>query len=425
MAKLLHQLPADVLLHVFRYLPAADKFNVRVCCKYFDQLVCHRSLWEDYTACFSFKNGRYNPQFWTSLSRRALKRAVVLGGVKEKHWIQLVSTLPALSTLAVVNGIQECAHHLNKFPKLRRLALRGNNKHNASSVIKGLTVADPEIMTHISLCDVDFLSPEHFLAFLSQFTNLTSLEYHSAGDKRNQVQMFHCIVTGLPKLKHLSWAMNPNSKYFSVPEKGLGETADCFSNQTLTSLELVVYDDSCMSNDTMRSLTRLQSLTVVYMDSHEGHLLKTWLSHVPQLSTLVIKGGPPSLEYGGSIPAKVTSLTMCVNQLTSADLAVIASNVRGLLHLHLDPWPSNCQTGLIFKLFPSLQSIKLRIWQIGEKQFLDLHRFRNMQRIEVIDAADSPRISELSRQLQTLNNKIRILTSSCSRDPRACYHQVH
>uniref|UniRef100_A0A8C5FLW7 F-box domain-containing protein n=1 Tax=Gadus morhua TaxID=8049 RepID=A0A8C5FLW7_GADMO len=419
MANLLHHLPADVLLHVFTYLPAADKFNVRVCCKYFDQLVSHRSLWEDYTACFSFKNGRYNPQFWTSLARRGLKRAVVLGGLKEKHWIQLASTLPSLSTLVVDNGIEECARHLNKFPKLRSLALRANNTRNAFTVIKCLTVVDPELMTCISLCNVDFLSPEHFLAFLSQFTNLTSLEYHSAGDIRNQVQMFHCIISGLPKLKHFSWAMNNYSKYVSVPEKGLGEPADCFSNQTLTSLELVVYDDSCLSNDTMRSLTRLQSLTVVYMGS-QGHRLKTWLSHVPQLSTLVIKGGPPSREYGGSIPAKVTSLTMRVNQLTSADLAVIASKVQGLLHLHLEPWPSDCHTGMIFKLFPNLKSIKLRIWQIGEKNFLDLHRFRSMQRIEVMD--DSPRIAEISRQLQTLNDKIRILTSSGPRDPWACYH---
>lgn len=425
MAHGLQQLPADVLLHVFRFLPAADKLNVRACCTYFNQLATHHSLWKHHTACFAFKNGRYNPKFWTSLERRRIRSAVVQGGAKEKHWRQLALTLPSLSSLVVDTGIQECAEHLDRFPKLRCLALRGL-RHNTPDTVKELRVANPKQMTRVSLCDVDFPSHTSLLDFISQFTNLTSLEYHSAGDKRNQVETFHCIVDGLRKLKHFSWAMNPYSKYLNVPGKCWGETAECHSNQTLTSLELVVYDDSSLSNDAMRSLTRLQSLTVLYMDSHEGCRLKTWLAHIHHLSTLVVDGGPPPRQYARSIPSTVTSLTMCVSRLTSADLAAVASQVPGLLHLQLDPWPAGCHTGLMLKLFPVLQSIKLRIWQVGEKNFLDFYRFQSMKRIEVMDAADSPRISELSCQLQTrTHDRIRVVMSTRRRGLMACYHQMH
>jgi len=438
MVLLLQHLPADVLLHVFSYLPPEDKLRVRACCKYFDRLASHRSLWTDYTACFTFKNGRYNPQFWTSVARRGIRSAVVRAA-KDNHWKQLALALPSLSTLVVDHGVQsKCLDHLSKFPKLKRLSLRGaehnNNKKTPDVMITGLRVADPQQMTHVGLCEVGFASRQHFLAFLSQFANLTSLACHSAAGQ-DQAEMFRCVVAGLPKLKHLSWALNPSHCTYivGVPEKKkcLGET----TNQTLSSLELVVYDDSSLSDDTVRSLSGLQSLTVVYVPPHRGCRLKTWLGLFHHLSTLVVNEGPPPREYVRAIPATVTRLTLCgahIQGTTSlTDLAAVASRVPGLLHLQLDPWPAGCPSGLLLKLLPALQSVKVRASQIGERFFLDFHRFPSMRRIEVVDdddddAAESPRVSELSRRLLTLSgDRIRVLRSPRRSDPTACYHQVH
>ncbi|KAJ3602744.1 hypothetical protein NHX12_030492 [Muraenolepis orangiensis] len=444
---ILQWLPAELWLHVLRYLPAADRLSVRATCRYFDRLVVHHhgsSLWRDYTACFRFKPGRYNnPQFWASMSRRGIRSAVVRGGgTREKHWGQLAAALPSLSTLIVDQGLGECAGHLDKFPALKDLVLRGSSssssiKRTPPDLMTVLRVADPQQMTLLSLCDVGSPSSHNsFLAFLSQFPNLTSLLYHSAADKRSDdddhhhLQTFRCVVSALPKLKHLSWSTHRCFKYYGVPGKCVGEaeTDGLTMNQTLTSLELVVYDDSCLSYDNaMRSLSRLQSLTVVYtVDTDKGCRLNTWLGHLRHLSTLVVDGGPPPREYAWSIPTTVCSLTLRVHQLTSADLVAVASRVPGLLHLQLDTWPAEgCHTGLILKLFPALQSIKLSVWQIGEKNFLDFHRSPSMRTIEVMDAADSPRIPELCRQLQVLtDDKVRVVMSTGGRDPRACCHQA-
>ncbi|KAG7259610.1 hypothetical protein CRUP_002587 [Coryphaenoides rupestris] len=446
--RLLQQLPADVLLHVFSYLPAADKLRVRACCKCFERLASHRSLWRHHTARFSFKNGRYDPRFWASVARRGIRSAVVRGA-KENHWRQLAVALPSLAALVVDTGVQsKCLDHLDKFPKLTRLSVRGAAEYHKKATpgdvtITGLRVADPRQMTHVGLCEVGFASPQHFAAFLSQFTNLTSLACHSAAAGaaagRDQAEMFHCVVAGLPKLKHLSWVLNPRRPAYTVGVPEEKKTFPCSGEttpRTLSSLELVVYDDddSSLSDDTLRSLSRLQSLTVVYVPPHRGRRLKTWLGLFRHLCALVVNEGPPPREYVRAVPATVTRLTLCGGahiQGTSTDLAVVASRVPGLLHLQLDPWP----TGLmLWKLFPALQSVKVRAWQIGEKNFLDFHRFPSLRRIEVVDededdddaAAESSRVAELSRRLLTLSgDRIRVMRSPRRRDPTACYHQVH
>ncbi|KAK0140840.1 hypothetical protein N1851_022163 [Merluccius polli] len=438
---LLQQLPADVLLHVLSFLPPADKLAVRACCRHFRQLADSRRLWRGHTARLRFGRGRrrYDAHFWAGLARRGVRSAVVqvqdqVQGATETHWKQLAAALPSLSALAVDGGIRDCEDHLDRFPNLSCLALRGSPPRGRApkDLMGALRVADPERVTRIGLCDVSFRAHADLPAFLARFANLTWFSYHPSGpDPRDA---FGRVVAGLPKLRHLSWAVRPFSKYASGPGPGGGGTGSGETvNRTLTSLELVVYDDSGLAHDATRPLTRLRSLAVVYMDAHvhQGGRLNTWLDHAPHLSTLVVHGGPAPRDYARSIPPTVRGLTVRAGRLTAADLAAVGAQVPGLVHLEVDPWPPAAGP-VAARFFPALQSVHLRLWQIPEEDldFLDLGRFQSLRRVEVevADAEEPPRLSELRRRLQTLTgDRVRVLAAPRPRrDPMACCHQqVH
>ncbi|CAL8336303.1 unnamed protein product [Merluccius merluccius] len=443
---LLQQLPADVLLHVLSFLPPADKLAVRACCHHFRRLADSRHLWRGHTARLRFGRGRrrYDAHFWAGLARRGVCSAVVQvqdQGATKTHWKQLAAALPSLSALAVDGGIRDCEDHLDRFPNLSCLVLRGSPPRGRGRAPKdpigALRVADPERVTRIGLCDVSFRAHADLPAFLARFANLTCFSYHPSGpDPRGRVvegDAFGLVVAGLPKLRHLSWAVRPFFKYASVagPRADPGETV----NRTLTSLELLVYNDFGLAYDAMRPLTRLRSLAVVYMDAaahtHQGGRLNTWLDHAPHLSTLMVHGGPAPRDYARSIPPTVRSLTVRTGRLTAADLAAVGAQVPGLVHLEVDAWPPAAGP-VAARFFPALQSVHLRIWQVPEEDqdFLDLGRFQSLRRVEVevADAEEPPRLSELRGRLQTLTgDRVRVLAAPRPRrDPMACHHQqVH
>lgn len=429
MAPLSPQLPSEVWVHVFGYLSTADKANVRTCCKYFKKLVDHGSLWKDCTVVLRFKNGAYNPQFWATLRRRKIQSVHLVQSVKAKAWEQLAMSLPTLTTIALDNVSKESLNFFKKFPNLKRLAIRG--KH--SSVMMNVTsiMSKPQQLTHLSLCDVYFLDTTKaaFIAAISQLTNLTSLVFHPDGKNNVPVKTFHSAIACLPKLKHLSWLMPP--AHLTVSQGG-GKGLQ-LDGVALSSLELIDYVDPALSKDTMRSLPGLQSLAVFYKHSHAGEdsaselnmcHLKTWLSDLNRLSALIIVKGPPLHMYADSIPATVTSLTLCMEHRPE-DVAVVARRVPGLLHLHLDLWPWYAGWGnaQIPQLFPQLRSLKIRHQGVPENDFLNIQWLLNLERLELLDAhpGPSPHLSELICKLHALtNHRIQVITSPRQRDPLAC-----
>lgn len=65
-----------------------------------------------------------------------------------------------------------------------------------------------------------------------------------------------------------------------------------YGGPALTTLELVAYPETILSENALRSLTSLRSLTVRYRYIREGIecRLRSWLSHLQQLKTLSIIG---------------------------------------------------------------------------------------------------------------------------------------
>lgn len=416
------ELPAEVWIHVFGHLTAADKSSVRAACKHFKKLVDHGPLWRNWAVVLDFQRGPYNHKFWVTLRRRRVTSAVVRSS-KAKDWRQLAVSLPALNTLVMEHSSQESLDSLKNFTQLKRLAIRSGS---SPLVIKPSTVSHLQQLTHLSLCGVQVPTD---IFIVSQFTNLTSLVCHQKINQRDSLQMFHSIITCQPKLKHLSWSMNRVSDVcdgHSHPRLGPP------GGSALSSLELVDYLDPLLSKDAMKLLLPgLQSLAIFYKHSHHQiHLtqhdvchLKTWLGDLHHLSTLVIFRGPPVHEYANSIPATVTSLTLShVGPISLKELETVATRVPNLLHLHVDLWPSflGAHTGEIPRLFPKLTSLKLRFQHVPEKDFLHLRQLQNLKYLQVLDG-QRPHLSELTSKLQALTNyRVQVTIFPHHRDLLAC-----
>lgn len=423
-------LPPEVWNHVFGYLSATDKFSVRTSCKYFMKLVDRGSLWKDWSVVLDFQNGSYNSQFWATLRRRKVASAVVRSS-KEKHWRQLALSLPALTTLVVDRSSKATLDCLKDFPSLKRLAIRSSC---TSLLLKASAVCQPQQLTHLSMCEnVTFPSIRagNFISAVSQFANLTSLVCHHMRISEDTILMVRSILTCLPKLEHLSLSIVQMVHAPPRPNRGPLEGAPGQAvAPALSSLELIDCMDHTLPDDAMRLTPGLKRLAVFYKHSHhkvpEGwplsvRRLKTWLSDLPQLSTLVIVKGPPSKSYAASIPATVTNLTLCVAGLSSKAMAAIAAQAPNLLHLHIDPWPSHlgAHTAQIPQLYPKLKSLKLRHEYVLEKDFLHLHQLQDLEYLEILDSR--PRLSELIEKLQVLTKyRLKVTASPRHRDVWSC-----
>nr|XP_046240329.1 uncharacterized protein LOC124056684 isoform X1 [Scatophagus argus]XP_046240330.1 uncharacterized protein LOC124056684 isoform X2 [Scatophagus argus] len=421
-------LPPEVWNHVFQYLSATDKFGVRASCKYFKKLVDHGSLWKDWSVVLGFQNGPYNSQFWTTLRRRKVT-SVVMRSAKAKDWRQLALSLPTLTTLVLDPSSKASLDCLKDFPHLKRLAIRNSC---TSLLLDASTVCHPQQVTHLNLCDVKLpttaLSP--FISAVSQFVNLTSLVCHKIVIFEEAILMLRSILACLPKLKHLSLSV-VHTLYASARRRPgcLGVHGQAGA-PSLSSLELIGCMEHSLPEDAMKLMPGLKSLAVFYRQAHQDMSerwpspachLKTWLSDLPQLSTLVIVKGPPVKKYVTSIPATVTSLTLCVAGLSLQDMAAITMQVPNLLHLHIDPWPSHLgfHAAQIPQLFPKLRSLKLRHEHIPEKDFLALHQLQDLQYLEILDSR--PHLSELTRKLQALTkHRLQVKISPHQRDVLSC-----
>lgn len=420
-------LPPEVWNHVFRYLSAADKFSVRVCCKYFKKLIDHKSLWKDYTVVLGFRSGSYNSHFWVTLRRREVTCVVMRSG-RAQDWKQLSAFLPALTTVIIDKSSKVCLDYLKYFTNLKHLAIR---KGHTSVLPDASLVCRPQQLTRLSMCDVKppTATLGSFISAVSQYAGLTSLVWHHMGIFEETFLMLRSILTRMPKLKHLSlscvrvWSTHP------------GPDLDPFEGEhgpngasSLSSLELIDYPDASLPEHAMRLMPGLKSLAIFYRNSHqkmsegwpspECHL-NTWLSDLPQLSTLVIVKGPPIETYVASIPTDVTSLTLCDHGLSSKDMAAVSTQVPNLLQLHIDPWPSHlgALTAQIPPLFPKLRRLKLRHEHVPERDFLALQQLQDLEFLEILDS--HPRLSVLTGKLQAVTNK-RFQISLRQRDVFSC-----
>ncbi|KAM7422163.1 hypothetical protein PAMA_010302 [Pampus argenteus] len=419
------QLPPEVWNRVFGYLSAADKFSVRACCKYFKELVDHGSLWKDWVVVLHFYRGSYDNHFWASLRRRKVT-SVAVSSARAKDWKQLALSLPALTTVVMDQSSEEILGCLKNFPHLRRLFIRNSSM---PLFLDAFSVSQPLQLTHLSMCGVRFSGAliDDFISAVSRFENLTSLVCHHTGTLEESVWMVYSILRFLPKLKHLSMS-TVHIVPFSLPGPNLNLTGQDGAS-ALTSLELINYNDNLLPEDIMQAVPCLQTLAVFYKQSHQELAelwppvchLKTWLSDLPQLTTLVIVKGPPVKTIVSSIPATVTNLTLRVAGISSKEMAALAARVPDLLHLHIDPWPSHlgALTAQIPRLFPKLKSLKLRHEHVPEKDFLHLHKLRDLKHLEILD--NGPHLSDLTGKLRTLTDyRLQVTTLPHYRDILAC-----
>lgn len=420
------KLPPEVWNDVFGYLSAADKFAVRASCKYFQKLVDHSSLWKGWTVVLGFPNGFYNSQFWATLRRRKVSSVVVRSN-KAKYCKQLAQSLPTVTTVVMERILQKTLDSLKDFQCLERLAMRSSLN---SLIFDASTVSRPQQLTHLSICNVMFRSTasNNFLSVVSQFTNLENLVWHNVDICNNTFLVVHSLLTCLPKLTHLSLSVgHRHCTYHSIFTPNPGPLGQAHG---LSSLELINCADQSLHEDAVRLVPGLKSLAIFYKYSHQEMLrlctslvsnLKTWLSELPQLSTLVIVNGPPVGMYATSIPTTLTRLTLCATELSSEDMAAVSVQVLNLLHLHIDPWPSylGALTAKIPELFPKLKSLKLRNEHVPEKDFLCLHQLQDLRHLEVLGS--QPHISALAGQLQHLTNyRLRVQTAPRQGDVLTC-----
>lgn len=388
----------------------------------------HGSLWKDWSVVLDFKQGPYNSRFWASLRRRKVASVVMRSG-KDKDWKLLASSLPALSTVVMERCPSASSDCLKGFPHLRRLGIRSSC---TTLVFNATAVCRPQQLTHLSLCDVKLSAgaKERFISGISHFTNLVSLVCHQTGIFEEPFCLVNSLRSHLPKLKHLSLSV-PNSLYAPPsPRLGLPAGGQGPAGAPLSSFELVGALDHLLPVDAMTVMPQLKSLAVFYrLSSQEmpetqcfsGSCMKAWLGDFRQLSTLIIVKGPNVKTYVSSIPATVTSLTLCVAGLSSEDLAAVALQVPNLLHLHIDPWPSHlgAHTSQIPRLFPKLRTLKLRHEHVPEKNFLALHRLQDLETLEVLDS--HLHLSELTEKLRALTGyRLQVRSSPRQREVMSC-----
>nr|XP_020477037.1 uncharacterized protein LOC109972484 isoform X3 [Monopterus albus] len=196
------QLPAELWLHVFSFLPWKDKLSVRCTCSHFKHLLDKsHPLWRGFGVVLRHFS-KYNHRFWRSLAQRHVRSVLVRSG-KRKHLKQLSTWLPALDTLRMDGWKESGMNELKHFQRLQNLSIT-----HCSTPLKNLDFLFPlnRQLTQLSLCNVQLTcSASHFLAAVCQLTHLTSLLVHHDGSLR--VPTLSGVLTHLTKLKHLSWTM--------------------------------------------------------------------------------------------------------------------------------------------------------------------------------------------------------------------------
>lgn len=417
------KLPPEVWTTVFGYLPTADRSSVRASCKSFKKLVDHSSLWRDWSPVLDARI-TYNNQFLATLHRRRVTSVLLKNYSKrstsEKKLHLITSALPEVSTVVLEHCPVAKSHSLQKFLNLRRLAIRNTC---ILQLFFTSAVCRPELLTHLSLCDVQ--TPSTFRTDISIFTNLVSLVHHEPDTSTKPLQAAKFFRAQHPKLKHLSLS---SESHLSDPLQEFLPHKPAVAS--LSSFELVDAVDYMLRSDVMKTMPELNSLAVFYKDfvcKMEESLLPSdscmalWLRDLHHLTTLTIVNGPKVKLYASFIPATVTRLTLCVPGLSIADLVAVARQVPNMQHLHINPWPFflGADTAKIPKLFPELKTLKLCQEHVLEEHFLQLHSLQHLETLEVLDSR--PQFSEIAEKLRALTQyRLRVVLSRPKRAVMSC-----
>ncbi|KAM3594474.1 uncharacterized protein V6R79_008531 [Siganus canaliculatus] len=416
------QLPAELWIQVFSYLSWTDKLRLRCTCVHFRVLLDNScSLWRGFSVRLRHFS-QYNRSFWRSLAQRDVRRVSVCSG-KGKHLRQLSTWLPALDGLSLdgwkVSGVDE----LRLFPRLLSLSvINGSTPLTTANFLFPLS----HRLTQLSLCNVQFTCPaSHLLAAIARLTCLTSLLLHHDGNLR--VPTLGGVLAHLTKLKRLSWTMvayKTLSLDFFRPVQLTGAVGAL----PLSDLQLLNYD-AVVTQEVLQPLSHLRSLSIFHLYSVPGPTchLQTWLTSLPELSSLSVHGGHPLAVYVDFLPSSLRSLTLCVD-LQPEDLVVASRRAPHLEHLHLEPWSSSSSlVRLLPQLFPNLRTLRIRHHHVSDSDFLCLQQLQHLKTLEVLDSyhrpdpkdpgwvidEPGPRLLQLVSDLQKrTNHRVRVVTSS-------------
>lgn len=423
------QLPAELWLQIFSFLAWKDKLSIRATCSHFHDLMDKSlQLWQGFSVTLR-QLSRYNRPFWRSLAQRHVG-GVLLRAASKKDIKQLSERLPGLCSLRLDDWREGGVAQLTSFRKLQRLSLT-----SCAVPLKNVDFLVPlrDQLTELRLCDVDLACPvPHLLAAIGQLTRLTCLQLHHNGSLR--VPTLGGVLAHLTQLTHLSCTM--------VTYKTLScdffRPAHCTAggDLQLTELQLLNYD-AVVTEDVLRPLSRLRSLSIVHLYSVPGPTchLQTWLTSLPRLCSLSVHGGHPLSAYANFLPASLHSLSLCVD-LEPEDLYVVSTRAPRLQHLHLEPWGSASNlVRLLPQLFPQLLTLRIRHRHVSDEDFLHLRQLHCLHTLEILDSYYKPNpkdptwtvyepsphlvrlISDLQRQT---NHRVQVITSS-ARNPIACH----
>ncbi|KAL1257928.1 hypothetical protein QQF64_011172 [Cirrhinus molitorella] len=418
------QLPEEIWIRVFGYLSDRDKFNVRLSCKYFKGLIDHRSFWKDSVIVLQTF---YDCDFWKTLSRRKI-RSVVVQKTTAKLLQQIATWLPWISSVTLMQcGDGTALVTLGTLKHLKRLVIRQCCCRSLTSSLLSL-----RRLTQLCLCDVQKSSISEIIAAVSQLVNLTSLHYH---DDKNPLPKtaLRGMLRSLPNLKHFSLKLGP--KYGILPDNYFWPSKACgYPGVTptaefgLSSLELLNYEDPCLSPVAFNGLSSLTKLTVHYRQSLENPnlcRLTNWLQGLRVLSELNISLGYPLSIYADSVPRTVQRLSFMDVKADLQSVRILGEQVPDLLHLHLDLCCYHISDIIteVPQIFPNLEILKARHHNVPESVFLGLQRLPRLKQLVLLDAPKdlSPAVLSLTQKLKNsqTNNSIHVLHSS-SKDQTTC-----
>ncbi|RVE55558.1 hypothetical protein OJAV_G00235050 [Oryzias javanicus] len=413
------RLPAELWLRVFTYLPWTDKLRMRCTCSRFRSLLDESSaLWRGFSVLLQDPS-RYNRGFWRSLARWRVRAVRLRAGARTD--LQLLdSRLPLLDSLRLDRWTEREVRELRVLGRLQRLSIT-----SGCAPLGELDFLVPlsDQLTQLTLCNVQLTCPAaHLMAAVTRLRRLTSLQLHHDGSLR--IRTLGGILGHLNLLTHLSWTM---IAYKALPQDFFGSAhlPDGAAAPQLSHLQLLNYD-AAVTRDVLQPLSRLRSLSVLHLYSVPGPTchLQTWLTSLPELSSLSVHGGHPLAAYAAVLPPSLLSLTLSVD-LQPEDLQVVSARAPGLEHLHLEPWGSSSSLiKLLPHLFPHLRRLAIRHHGVSGEDFLLLQELKHLHTVEILDAyhrpnpeepswvlyEPSPHLLQLTCKLQELTNH-RVQTS--------------
>ncbi|XP_056445975.1 uncharacterized protein im:7136021 isoform X1 [Gadus chalcogrammus] len=436
-----YSLPEEVWIHAFTFLSTRDKHSVRATCRYFREVLDKNVyLWKDFSVVLN-DFSRYNRGFWRTLARRNVRTLVLREG-KKKYLRPLPDALPSVTGVALDYWSEpQPLDTLARFSKLTSLSF--HNSQCPLDLCPLLQLLSLQV-TRLSVCNVKLRSPTvQFISTVSKMRNLTQLLHHHDGTERIPLRAFHDLLSGLPRLQHLSWEMVAHrslpDNFFSPPS--VQQQLEGPRPLPLSSLELLNYD-TLVTRAALAPLAGLRRLSVLHLYSVPGpqcHLC-TWLLALPRLTHLSVHGGHRLGAWADCLPQSVVGLTLCVD-LTLDDLVVLGARLPQLQHLHLEPWGATGYVALVPELFPQLRTLKIRHHNVPESDFLGLALLDKLHHLEVLDwycghrrpaeghthirqagghASTSPRLSNLIAQLRHLTNNRVHITPKRQQDPLLC-----